>query len=167
MWPIERFLTVAALALAAASCSPSNPDAKIDTIEVHRSGDWAYNVIVHANGRGEFEGSSLLPERGKATFRLKPGDFQRLSSALRPYWANAEPVTDKSLNGFLTGSACKLGEPYTTDAPALYLRWQGPKTNVHNLVDFGCDAKTNSARNRMLLDAVNRLPIQQYLGDFR
>ena len=81
---------------------------------------------------------------------------------------DAQPVTDASVREVIEGKwpNCPTKEGYTVDSPALYLRWQGPKTNVHYLVDFGCDYDANRARNKRLLDAVHQLPIRQYLGAF-
>lgn len=152
------------VAVLLASCSVDVP--KVDTIEIHRSGDVSYNVIVHANGTGEFEGSRLLPEKGKRAFALKPGQFDQLASAIEPYMHDARPVTDASLHDIVYGNwpKCAPKSPYTYDVPALYLRWQGPKINVHYLVDFGCNYDANRARDQRLLDAVHRLPIRQFLG---
>jgi hypothetical protein len=142
--------------------------AKIDTIEIHRSGWVSYNVVVHANGTGEFEGSPTLPEKGKRAFTLQPGQFQQLVSAIEPYMRFARPVTDASIHDVVVGNwpNCPTKKGYMVDAPALYLHWQGPKTNVHYLVDFGCDYDANRTRNERLLDAVHQLPIRQFLGAF-
>ena len=153
--------------LLLASCSSHS--VKIDTIEIHRSGSVSYNVIVHENGAGEFEGSHTLPEKGKRAFTLKPGQFQQLATALRPYMRDARPVSDASLREVMEGQwpRCPKQTGYAMDVGALYLRWQGPTTNVHYLVDFGCDHDANSARNQRLLDAVHQLPIHQHLGAVR
>ncbi|MDB5692922.1 MAG: hypothetical protein JWO81_1985, partial [Alphaproteobacteria bacterium] len=85
---------------------------------------------------------------------------------IRPYLRYADPVTDKSKRAKDDGTwpKCPTVRPRTTDVGALYLHWQGPKVNVHYLVDFGCDEQQNRGRNKRLLDAVHRLPIRQYLG---
>jgi hypothetical protein len=154
-----------AIALSA-SCYPVSPE--IDTIEVHRSGWVSYNVIIRKDGTGEFQGSPTLPEKGKRKFNLKPGQFEQLATAIRPYLRSAQPVTETSIRDVIEGEwpRCPTKEGYTVDAPALYLRWQGPKANVHYLVDFGCDYDANRARNQRLLDAVHQLPIRRYLGPF-
>jgi hypothetical protein len=142
--------------------------AEVDTIEVHHSGWVGYNIIIHADGTGEFEGSPSLPEKGKRTFVLKPGQFEQLSSAIRPYMRYAKPATEESVRDVIEGNwpKCSPNAPYTIDAGALYLHWQGPKTNVHYLVDFGCNEEKNRARNRALMDAVHSLPIRPFLGPF-
>ena len=168
MW--DRRLMRSAIACFAAvlltNCSPTSP--KIDTIEIQKSGDIAFKVIVHENGAGEFEGSPILPEKGNRTFTLKPGQFERLASTLRPYMSYARPVTDASLRDVIYGNWPKCQHPrsYTTDVGALYLRWKGPKTDIHYLIDFGCDFDANRVRNQQLMNAVHQLPIHQYLGVF-
>jgi hypothetical protein len=152
------------VAFLLASCSPAAPT--VDTIEIHRSGGVSYNIIVHANGTAEFDGSRLLPEKGKRAFTLNPGQFDQLVSALKPYMRYARPVTNESLHDIVYGDwpRCPPKTPYTYDVGALYLRWQGPKTNVHYLLDFGCDYDANRPRDERLMEAVHQLPIRQFLG---
>ena len=166
--PLKRIrVVVPALAVLLTSCSQSEL-AGIDTIEIHRSGRISYNVIVHANGKGEFEGSRAIPESGKRTFALKPGQFDQLASSLQPYLRLAKPVTDESIRDVVEGKwpKCPANTPRVTDAGALYLHWQGSKTNVHYVVDLGCDETGNYEQNQSLLFAVYRLPIAELVGPF-
>lgn len=157
--------TLAFLATASLmSCSP--PAAKIDTIEIHRSGEVGYNVIIRSDGSGEFTGSPLLAEKGNRAFKLKAGQFDRFASVIEPYFRYARPVTDASSRDIIYGNwpKCPPKTPYTYDVGALYFRWHGPGTNVHYLIDFGCDYDANRARYQRLSDAVHQLPIRQFLG---
>jgi len=146
------------------SCSPRA--ATIDTIEIHHSGWVGYNIVIHSNGSGEFQGSPSLPEKGRRAFKLEPAQFERFASAIRPYMRYARPVTDASIRDIIYGNwpKCPPNTPHSYDAGAFYLRWQGPRTNVHYLVDFNCDYDANNARNRRLYNAVHQLPITQFLG---
>jgi hypothetical protein len=166
--PVEsraKHLACFAATLALTNCTPGKEEPVVDTIEIHHSGWVGYNVIVHANGTGEFEGSPSLAEKSRKAFALKQGQFEQLASTLKPYLRYAQPVTDKSIRDIVDGAWPKCPSPMRTiDAGALYLHWQGPRVNVHYLVDFGCDEHQNRGRNKRLLDAVHQLPIKQYLG---
>jgi hypothetical protein len=161
-----KHLACFAAALALTNCAPRKEEPVVDTIEIQISGWVGYNVIVHANGTGEFEGSPSLAVKSKKAFALKQGQFEKLASTLRPYLRYAQPVTDKSIRDIVEGAwpKCPSVYPRTMDAGALYLHWRGPRMNVHYLVDFGCDEQRNRGRNERLFDAVHQLPINQYLG---
>jgi hypothetical protein len=100
----------------------------IDTIEVRTSGMSAEDIVVQSNGHGEVR--QFVAKRTRH-FSVTPTEFQKLAKVLRPYLRNARPVADKSI------WKSKCAAP-AIDAGIIYLRWQGPKSNVHNVIDFGC-----------------------------
>lgn len=169
-YPLQRLLRIAAsavLLLNLTNCSHSEL-AEVDTIQIHRSGRISYDVIVHANGKGEFEGSRAVSEEGKRTFALKPGQFGQLASSIEPYRRFAQPVTDESIRDVVEGKwpKCPANLPHAADAGSVYLHWLGPKTNVHYVVDLGCDEWGNYEETQDLLVAVYRLPIDDFIGPF-
>jgi len=100
----------------------------IDTIEVRTSGMRAEDIVVRSNGHGELR--QFLTKRTRI-FSVTPTEFQKLAKVLSPYLRHAHPVTDMSV------WKNKCAAP-TIDAGTIYLRWQGPRANVHNVIDFGC-----------------------------
>ena len=170
LYPLKRLIRFAVPAVAVlnlTSCSHGEL-AEIDTIQIHRFGPISYDVIVHANGKGEFEGGRAVLEKGKRTFALKPGQFGQLASSIEPYRHLAKPVTDGSIRDVVDGKwpKCPANSPDEADAGSLYLHWLGPKTNVHYVVDLGCHETGNYEQNQSLLVAVYRLPIDDLVGPF-
>ena len=153
----------AALAIALAGCSaPVKP--KIDMIEIHMSGEVGYDIIARPDGSGEFE-SGGSPTAIKRSFRLRPGQYERLASDIRPWMREARPVTEASMKRMIEFGECPKPETLIRDAGAAYLHWKGPNLDVYRLVEFGCEAKRNELRYRRLWEAVDRLPIQSFVGE--
>lgn len=159
---IDRLAFAAAFALAGCS-APVDP--KIDMIEIHASGWVGYNIIVRPDGSGEFE--SGYPEAMKRTFRLKPGQYERLASDIRPWLREAKPVpvNQAEWTRLIEYGDCPKPETLICDAGALYLHWKGPKLDVYRLIELGCDTKRNAERYRRLEEAVDRLPIKPFVDE--
>ena len=110
------------------SCHSGASSDQIDAIEVRTSGLSAEDIVIHSNGRGELR--QFLTKRTR-DFLVTPAEFRKLANVLRPYSRHARPVEDKSV------WKSKCAAP-SIDAGTIYLRWQGPQLNVHNVIDFGC-----------------------------
>jgi hypothetical protein len=158
---MNRLVVALAYALALAGCSAPS-DAEIDMIEIHASGWVGYNIIVRPDGSGLFE-SGYGAEAIKRSFRLEPGQYERLASDIRPWLREARPVTEADMRRIVEFGDC----PHRIDlidAGAFYLHWQGPKLDVYRLVELGCDSKRNAVRYRELEEAVARLPIKSFVN---
>ena len=100
----------------------------IDTIEVRTSGRSAEDIVIRSNGQGELR---QFPTNRTRDFSVTPTEFEKLEKVLSPYFRRARPVADKSV------WKSKCAAP-SIDAETIYLRWQGPQSSVHNVIDFGC-----------------------------
>ena len=171
--PIALKCSLTAFAALLTGCAPLEAT-RVDTIELHHSGWFAYNVVVHADGRGIFDANPHnlkdyvppFPEKGRKAFKITPGEFKELKRSLNPYLRTAKPITEQSLMDIIEGKVgCEPGQPMGQDFGALYLRWQGPKLNVHTIVEFGCDPLGRAEEYARLQKAVERLPLERFLGD--
>jgi hypothetical protein len=133
------------MGLSLAACHSNRDVADISAIEVRTSGLRGNDIIVHANGQGEM--AEWLTKTNRQ-FGLKPAQFQKLASELRPYRRYARPVTDKSV----WKSRCSSP---AVDAGTVYLRWQALHSNVHYVVDLGCSHWWQS--HRRLFDTISNL----------
>ncbi len=115
-----------------AACHSKSAQPRIDTIEIESTGHFAETFTVHSDGRGEYEGPQEFLDKRLRTFTLKPGEFERVSSDLRPYLNSAKPVADKSIYD----KTCKYP---SIDAGGFYVRWQGPHLDDHKWLDYGCE----------------------------
>jgi hypothetical protein len=113
---------------------------------------------VDRAGRGSYSLSDRPSDARRGSFSLSPEQLQQLLRRLEAYRKQAEPVTDESIAEFIARS-CPRDVPFVTDSGAVYIRWVGPKSDLHFLGDLGCDFERHAARNKELLGLVSGLPI--------
>lgn len=144
--------------LLAVGCNNPGSEAKIDRVELRVSGWSSLDVEVHSRGGGKYHLSEPPPHGSRGSFPHQPQQFAALVERLQPFRSQSEPYSEASARKFIL-SECPDGVPFTYDAGAVWVRWVGPTLDDHFLLDLGCDAERNAARNRELLDIVESLPV--------
>jgi hypothetical protein len=145
--------------LVLAACgTASTPE--IDRIEMRRSGWASEDVTITPAGIGHFTINE--PTRSsrvrRGTFRMTHKQFAEFLASLEPYRAKAERYSYESAMRYMRGT-CPKGVPQASDMGAIYIRWIGPKVDMHFLMDFGCDPVRNTDRNRRMHQIFERLPL--------
>ncbi|WP_159864706.1 hypothetical protein [Novosphingobium sp. 9U] len=130
----------------------------IERIEMRRSGWVAEDVTISSAGSGTYHINEPPLAARSGTFKMTHRQFLRFLATLEPYRAEAETYSDQSAWRFIRGT-CPSEVPKTTDMGAMYIRWKGPRYDAHFLMDFGCDARRNAARNTRMHKIFEQLPL--------
>lgn len=152
-----RILLFACLLCLISACSDASPPV-IDRIEMRVSGWSSVDISVNREGAGSYRLTNGSAKVKNGTFQITPQQFDQLVDRLDPFRHEAVPFTEKSTAEFMDRT-CPKGVPYTYDAGAVWVHWAGPKTDQHHLVQLGCDATRNEARNKAVLNIVKSLPV--------
>ena len=152
-----RSLVVPITALCLVGCGASDAP-NVEQIELRYSGPVATDVLINASGHGQFHTTAPEPTGASGTFKLSQQDFRSFLTQLDPYRARAVAFSEASARKF-SRARCPPEVPFQLHAGAMYVRWTGPSTDVHTLIDFGCNAERNARRNQTLREVFYRLPL--------
>lgn len=152
-----RWLFVPLVAFCLTGCGVTAAP-KIEQIELRYSGPVATDVRINPSGDGHFHISVPEPVGRSGAFKLRQQDFRSFLTKLEPYRARAVAFSEASARKF-SRARCPPDVPFRLHAGAMYVRWIGPSTDEHTLIDFGCDAERNAQRNQSLRDVFYSLPL--------
>jgi hypothetical protein len=143
--------------LTLAACGNDGPP-QIDRIEMRRSGWASEDVTITSAGTGRYLvfDPNHTSEARSGRLQMTHKQFAEFLESLEPYRAEAERYSYGSAMRYIRGT-CPNGVTQASDMGAMYIRWIGPKDDMHFLMDFGCDPVRNTDRNRRMHQAFEQL----------
>lgn len=152
-------LALASLLLAfGAGPGLAQPGAGIDEIELRLFGANGVDIEINRQGEGRYAINRPDSTEPSRALSVSPAEFDRLRERLRPFRAQAVPMSDESIERFIE-RACPQGVPFIEYRGAIWIRWSGPAVDEHVQADLGCDPDRHAERNRALLEIVRTLPL--------
>ena len=162
---LDKFSMRPAMALVliafTGSCAERQAPLRVDRIEMRQSGGSSVDVQINRRGEGKFQ-RSLYPREREGSFSISPRQFAALVERLQPFQKQAVPMSDQSVRKILD-FRCPKGLPEVTEAGGFWIRWVGPKFDIHFSADFECDYKRNRVRNDQLRSILEDLSIPALL----
>lgn len=152
-------LLAAFLALTSCTTVPAaSADPALDSIRYETGPCFGacpvYQVTVHADGNGTFEGRRFTAVEGTRAFRATPAQF-------RAFAAHLAPIRPAHGSVRYAGDMCGM---MATDLPSAEVSWTGSGETQSLYFYFGCDMERNQALAERLRAAPGLLPIGEMIG---
>ena len=150
-------LSALLLLLALAACA--KPPATIDALEIRLSGKRGVLITLNREQGGQIALDASTKGTPPSRFALPRERFDAIVRQLESFREDATPATDESVAALNNARNCPFLAPYPTDQGAIWVKWSGQNVSEHYLVELGCDADRNRARNTRLRAIIDQLPI--------
>ena len=154
-------LRPSALLLLSLLAACAKPPASIDALEIRLSGKRGVLITLNREQGGQIALDASSKGTPPSRFALPPERFDAIVRQLEPFRQDATPSTDESVAALNNARNCPASAPYSTDQGAIWVKWSGQNVSEHYLVELGCDADRNRARNTRLRAIFDQLPVPQ------